>query len=66
MQIHLNETLAQRLAQIAQAHGQQVDELVEGVLEDFLQTVTPPEDFTAHIDRIMQEHRWLLDELAKQ
>lgn len=66
MVVEFNEQLMHQLEGIAAKKQRDVNELVEEVLEQFVNYETDREAFRAKVRRHMQEHAWLLNELAKQ
>lgn len=65
MDIQLNEELAQKLETFAREQQRPVDEIVAEAVARFLAQEVDDEALRADIRRIMNEHRWLLDELAR-
>ena len=65
MVVKLNEQLVHQLEGIAAKKQRDVNELVEEVLEQFVNHETDRDAFRAKVRRHMQEHAWLLKEFAK-
>ena len=63
MALHINADLLKRLEAIAQRDQQDIDEMINKALENFVIQEAP---FEERINKHMQEHKWLLDELAKR
>ena len=61
MQVQLDEKLAKLLETIADAQNRALDDVLEEALQDYLKR----HNFDADIQRILEEHRWLLDQLAR-
>jgi predicted transcriptional regulator len=66
MQIQLEDKLVHQLEEIAQRKQRDVNELVAEVVEQYVSYETDRERFRAKIRKHMQEHAWLLNELAKR
>lgn len=65
MALHINADLLKRLEAIAQQRQQNIDEMINKALENFVsQEEQAP--FEERLNKHMQEHKWLLDELAKR
>jgi hypothetical protein len=66
MGIQINPKLLKVLETIADQQHRQVNDVIEEVLEAYLASRRVDAEFEAAVERIMTEHRWLLDELKKQ
>ncbi len=66
MQITINEDVLKRLEALAHQQNRVVEALVEEALEQYVHSQPDREAFRTVVQRHIQEHAWLLDELAKQ
>ncbi len=65
MNITISDNIIKQLEELAAEHKQNITLLVQEVLEQYISQQNR-EKRQADIRRIIDENRWLLDELAKQ
>jgi predicted transcriptional regulator len=63
--IELEERIARVLERIAEQQQRDLRDIVHEAVEQYITRQAQAEDFDTAIKRIMGEHAWLLDELAK-
>ena len=66
MQIQLDNELMDELDEIARKQQRDRNELVHSVLRQYVEHETDREKFRGRVQRHIQEHEWLLNELAKR
>lgn len=64
MQVEIDDRLVALLRQMAAAQGRDIAEVIGDAIEQFIERHSDPA-FDADIQRIIQEHAWLLDELSR-
>lgn len=65
VQIHIDERLYKQLEHLAQQQGTEVNELVNNMVEDYVERQSETERFRAEVRQAMHKHAELLDKLAK-
>lgn len=65
MQVQIDERLYRQLEQLAQQQGTEVDQLVNTMVEEYVERQTETERFRAEVREAMKKHAGLLDKLAK-
>jgi metal-responsive CopG/Arc/MetJ family transcriptional regulator len=66
MDIQINADLLKSLEEVAERQHREVADIIQAALESYLASQERMAKFEADVDRILAEHRWLLDELAKR
>ena len=64
MEIHVDGRLVSLLEEIAALQHREMADILQEAVEQYLSRQRAKE-FDADVRRIIEEHRWLLDELAK-
>lgn len=65
VQIQIDERLYKRLEHLAQQQGTEVNQLVNNVVEDYVERQSETEQFRAEVRQAIHKHAELLDRLAK-
>lgn len=66
MQIELEQEIFDHLEAIAHSQGRPAAELAEEIIRQYIAYQQNRDAFRAKVRGYMQEHAWLLDELAKR
>ena len=66
MDIQISADLLKALEQVVEQQHSSLEEVIKTAIENYVATHEKNAKFEADVDRIMAEHRWLLDELAKR
>ncbi|MBZ0320873.1 MAG: hypothetical protein K8L91_30950 [Anaerolineae bacterium] len=62
----LSDEMLHQLEDIARKQNRDVMAVIYEAVEQYIKQQVEADDFDARIDRLMEKHKWLLDELAKQ
>ena len=65
MELQLSHDMMQLLEAVAVEQSRDVEAIIQDALVQYLEAQRQSAAFDADIRRIIDEHRWLLDELAK-
>jgi predicted transcriptional regulator len=66
MQVQIDERLYKQLETLAQKQGTKIDQLVHDAVEDYVEREARALKIDQIADRLLEEHAWLFNELAKR
>ncbi len=66
MDIQIDERIVRRLEEAAQEQQRDVNAIVQEAIELYFARQAEEKQLRADVRRVMQEHEWLLNELAKK
>ena len=66
MDIQLSADTLKALEKVAEQQRRSVSEVVQEAIESYVASQVRDAQLELDIERIMREHRWLLDELARR